>query len=797
MPIRNDEAFFLKNVTLHTFTMIRICCILCFLTTSIYAQVTTISGYVREQGSLEKLPGVVVSVEGYSQHTVSNTYGFYSLSLPTDKNYTISFSSVGYQKIEKRVDLKIETFLSVELPTNVTHLDEVTIKDRKLTEPGVTRLPIQQIKLIPALLGEKDVIKALQLLPGVQKATEGFTALYVRGGGPDQNLILLDEAPVYNANHLFGLFSTFNGDAIGNVSFWKGGFPARYGGRLSSVIDLKMKEGNKEKFHGEGGIGLLSSRLTVEGPISKGKSSYLISARRSYFDLISKPFMQKNTATLYNFFDINAKSNVELSSKDNLYFSGYFGNDKLVNNEESINSASIVQTKSKLIWGNATGTLRWNHQLNTKLFANTTLFFTNFNFDLTEDFHRRRDSISTGMSTSFRSSLQDWGFKTDFDYYPNNFHTIKSGFQFIRHRFKPRIYAFEDLSQKSSEENTEKYVSTEYSIYVEDAFKISNQFNFNGGIRLTGLKSDGKNYLFFEPRLTLNYLLAEKWSISASYSRGNQFIHLLSNTGIGLSTDLWVPTTRQTPPQQADQITAGISRKFPKNGLVFTVESFRKWLRNIIAYREGASFLAISDGVQELKWKDNVTNGKGWAYGTEFLLQKNTGKLTGWIGYTLSWTIHQFDDLNNGKRFFPRYDRRHDISIVGSYKISEKVRLSANWLYATGNSISAPLSYSFINYDFSANPTGGVINTIDYLGSRNSFRAEAYHRLDLSVQLLKKKRWGERSWEFGLYNAYSRKNPFYYYLKTRNDFAEKGQRTELVKKSLFPVIPSITYNFKF
>lgn len=777
--------------------MIRICCILCFLTTSIYAQVTTISGYVREQGSLEKLPGVVVSVEGYSQHTVSNTYGFYSLSLPTDKNYTISFSSVGYQKIEKRVDLKIETFLSVELPTNVTHLDEVTIKDRKLTEPGVTRLPIQQIKLIPALLGEKDVIKALQLLPGVQKATEGFTALYVRGGGPDQNLILLDEAPVYNANHLFGLFSTFNGDAIGNVSFWKGGFPARYGGRLSSVIDLKMKEGNKEKFHGEGGIGLLSSRLTVEGPISKGKSSYLISARRSYFDLISKPFMQKNTATLYNFFDINAKSNVELSSKDNLYFSGYFGNDKLANNEESINSASVVQTKSKLIWGNATGTLRWNHQLNTKLFANTTLFFTNFNFDLTEDFHRRRDSISTGMSTSFRSSLQDWGFKTDFDYYPNNFHTIKSGFQFIRHRFKPRIYAFEDLSRKSSEENTEKYVSAEYSIYVEDAFKISNQFNFNGGLRLTGLKSDGKNYLFFEPRLTLNYLLAEKWSISASYSRGNQFIHLLSNTGIGLSTDLWVPTTRQTPPQQADQITAGISRKFPKNGLVFTVESFRKWLRNIIAYREGASFLAISDGVQELKWKDNVTNGKGWAYGTEFLLQKNTGKLTGWIGYTLSWTIHQFDDLNNGKRFFPRYDRRHDISIVGSYKISEKVRLSANWLYATGNSISAPLSYSFINYDFSANPTGGVINTIDYLGSRNSFRAEAYHRLDLSVQLLKKKRWGERSWEFGLYNAYSRKNPFYYYLKTRNDFAEKGQRTELVKKSLFPVIPSITYNFKF
>lgn len=787
----------MENVTLHTFTMTKICCILCFLTSSIYAQVTTISGYVREQGSLEKLPGVVVSVEGNSQHTVSNTYGFYSLSLPSDKNYTISFSSLGYKKIEKQVDLRTETFLSVDLPTSVTHLDEVTVKDEKLTELGMTRLPIQQIKQIPTLLGEKDVIKALQLLPGVQIATEGFTALYVRGGGPDQNLILLDEAPVYNANHLFGLFSTFNGDAIGNVTFWKGGFPARYGGRLSSVIDLKMKEGNKEKFHGEGGIGLLSSRLTLEGPISKGKSSYLISARRSYFDLISKPFLQKNNATLYNFFDINAKGNVELSPRNNLYLSGYFGNDKLANNELSINSASIVQTKSKLIWGNATGTLRWNHQLNSKLFANTTLLFTNFNFDLTEDFHRQRDSVSTGMSTSFQSSLQDWGFKTDFDYYPNNFHTIKAGFQFTRHRFKPRIYAFEDLTQKSSEKNTEKYISAEYSLYVEDAFKISNQINFDGGLRLAGLKSDGKQYFFFEPRLTLNYLLAKKWSISASYSRGNQFIHLLSNTGIGLSTDLWVPTTKQTPPQQADQITAGISRKFPKNGLVFTVETFRKWLRNIIAYREGASFLAISDGVQELKWKDNVTNGKGWAYGTELLLQKNTGKLTGWIGYTLSWTIHQFDDLNNGKRFFPRYDRRHDISLVGSYKISEKVRISANWLYATGNSISAPQSYSFINYDFSANPTGGAINTIDYQGSRNSFRAEPYHRLDLSVQLLKKKRWGERSWEFGLYNAYSRKNPFYYYLKTRNDFVEKGQRTELVKKSLFPVIPSITYNFKF
>jgi hypothetical protein len=769
--------------------------------TCLFAQLITVSGYIREHGSLESIPGVTVGVRGHSWGVVSNTYGFYSLQIPSNQSFTLYFSSVGYQSIERNINSAIDVDLPIELNQEIRQLDEIVVKtEPQAAEMSVIRLPIAQIKQIPTLLGEKDVIKALQLLPGVQKGTEGFTALYVRGGGPDQNLTLLDEAQVYNANHVFGLFSTFNGDAIKNVSFWKGGFPARYGGRLSSVIDLQMKEGNKEKFHGEGGIGLLSSRLTVEGPLVKNKSSFLIAGRRSYFDLISKPFMSASSKTGYTFYDINAKANWDFSSRDKIYISTYFGNDLLSVKDQSPFTAtgSNIETKSTLRWGNATGTLRWNHQFTPKLFVNTTLLFTDFHFSLTEDYLRRRDSITTNTKTVFQSFLRDYSFKTDFDYFLSNTHVIKTGLQLTSHKFKPRAYSEKDLVLNSTNRSNQRYSNTEYAAYIEDSYKPSELLKVNAGLRISGLYSAGRNYLFLEPRLIVNYLLFNKWNLTASYARSNQFIHLLSNTGVGLSTDLWVPTTSKSPPQQSDQIAAGISFPLNKKGLLLSVETYRKWMRNILAYRDGASFLAVSDGVQDLKWEDNITTGRGWSYGTELLLQKNTGKLTGWIGYTLSWSINQFTELNNGKRFFPRYDRRHDLSVVGSYQLSDKIRLSANWVYATGNALTIPQSTSFVNYDRFADPTvKGDISNIDYLGSRNSFRAQAYHRLDFGIQFLKKKKWGERYWEFGLYNAYSRKNPFYYHLKRTMDYSLQGQRWVLVKKSLFPLIPSVSYNFKF
>ncbi|WP_428667518.1 TonB-dependent receptor [Runella sp.] len=772
------------------------CWILIFLSTVLQAQTVSISGYVREKGSQENLIGATVAVVGGTNGTYTNAYGFYSLSLPANRAVTIRFTTLGYTSEEKEVNLTQSIRQDIFLSPKAQELQEVTISEQQefnqTAQMSVMRLPVSQIKQIPALLGEKDVIKALQLLPGVQKGTEGSTALYVRGGGPDQNLILLDEAQVYNANHLFGFFSVFNGDAIKNVDFWKGGFPARYGGRLSSVIDLQMKEGGKDRLRGEGGIGLLSSRLTLDGPLQKEKSSFLISVRRTYLDLLTMPLMSKELKIGYHFYDLNAKFNVDLGSKDKVYVSGYFGNDALVNREYVERSTSIIKTDSGLGWGNATGTLRWNHLFNQKLFLNTTLAITDFRFRLFDDFERRPTDGSAVRSTftEFTSSIRDYTLKTDFDYFPTNSHQVKLGALITNHRFKPRAYIKENRANSTGESENQLFQNQEFAGYIEDTY-TGPKFSMNVGLRLNGLNTSSRTYLFAEPRLTLGYSLPQSWTIKASYARNNQFVHLLTNTGTGLSTDLWVPATERVPPQQADQIAIGITKMFPKAGLNLTIESYRKWMRGIVAYKEGAVFLSFDEGAQPLQWENNVTTGNGRSYGTEVLLQKNKGRLTGWIGYTLSWTVHQFDSLNNSKPFYPRYDRRHDLSVVASYKLSPKITLSANWVYATGNALTVPQGFYFTQVGLGRT----FPERFDYLGSRNSFRAEAYHRLDVAVQFHKKKRWGERTWEVGLYNAYSRQNPLYYYLKTEN--TSQGQRTTLAKRGLFPVIPSVNYNFKF
>lgn len=772
------------------------------------------SGFVKEKGSKEYLPYVHIYLKDSQEGTYSNTFGFFAIQIPANQQVDIIFSSVGYQPNIQTLNLKKDSILEITLIPLEQELDEIIVvapQKPVIKMLANIHLSVQMAKDIPSLMGEKDIIKAIQLLPGVQSGTEGSTALYVRGGGPGQNLIILDDAQVYNANHLFGFFSVFNGDAIKSVSFWKGGFPARYGGRIASVLDIQMKDGNKNETKGEGGIGLLSSRFTLEGPLKKEKSSFLVSTRRSYLDLLTMPFMPEDAKIGYRFYDFNAKLNFDHNVKNKFFISGYFGNDKLVTKEQVVRTQSSINSETNLGWGNSTASLRWNHIFSDRLFSNTTLVYSHYKFYLNDSYVRTGAQTSNTYS-DYNTSITDYSIKSDFDYYLSNKHHAKSGFIFTYHFYNPRDFTNSVSTVKATKQNIQKSQNQELGAYIEDTWQPSENLIANLGIRFNALITASKNYFVSEPRINFSYEVYRNINLSASYARTNQFVHLLSNTGIGLATDLWVPVTSKAPPQQADQVAVGFSKDFTKDGFSISVESYRKYMRNILAYTEGATFLGIDDPLSAGIWEDNITLGKGVSYGTELLLQKYFGKLTGWLGYTLSWTVHQFDDLNYGKNFYPRYDSRHNISLVGIYKVSPKIVLSANWVYSTGNALTVPQGYFYGNFATGAYTrlsripgTDTYINEIEverinrvpYYGVMNSFRAEAYHRLDIAIQLHKKKRKHERYWEFGLYNAYNRKNPFYYYLEATNDFASNGQRIELKKKSLFPILPSVTYNIKF
>jgi hypothetical protein len=781
---------------------------------SLAQQQITISGFVREKGSRELLPGVNIYIAESTFGTVTNTYGFYSLTIPAADSVSVSYSFVGYQRQDLSIAGRASTQLSVELSA-VNQLDEVTIsamrQDDKVSESvqmSKIEVPISQIKKIPAFLGEKDVIRALQLMPGVQKGTEGQTGLYVRGGGPDQNLIILDDAVVYNASHLFGFFSVFNGDALKSVELTKGGFPARYGGRLSSVVEMNMKEGSKEKLHGEGGIGLISSRLTLEGPLAKKKSSFLIAARRTYIDVLAAPLIAQQQAgddskikPGYFFYDLNAKMNYDFGPKNKLYLSGYFGRDKFSIREKGKDS----ENRSGLNWGNATGTLRWNHLINQKLFVNTSLIYSHFNFNIfSYDRQENAGKEPDVFSLNYNSLIRDFSFKTDFDFYPDARHTVKFGVQATAHRFVPSaLGVVGDFFENEIDVQAEPINSMEAGTYVEDTWQPFAALKINAGLRLSAFQTNSKTYLRPEPRFSAAWKLARDFSVKASYAQMNQYVHMLSNTGLGLPTDLWVPTTDKIAPQQSSQVAIGLAKDLEKPGLALTLEGYYKNMNNIISYKEGSSFISLDgENVNEINWQDNVTAGKGWSYGAEFMVQKKAGKLSGWVGYTLSWTKWKFPELNFGETFYPRYDRRNDLSVVGIYEISKRITLSATWVYGTGNALTLPVS----RYTTSRNPylpeglgNNGYYgsNTTEY-GKKNSFRAEAYHRMDVAIQFHKKKKRHERTWEFGLYNAYNRKNPFFYSIESRYVDDKPNQKTNvLARVSLFPVLPSFSYNFRF
>lgn len=777
----------------------------------------TISGSIREKGSKEQLIGVNVYIPGTTIGTSSNTYGFYSLTVSKRDTLKLIYSYVGYEPIQKNYILNKNIEQDIELES-VTTLAEVSVSARKINERvsdqiqmSTIEIPINQIKKIPTLLGEKDVLKVLQLMPGVQKGSEGQSGIYVRGGGPDQNLIILDDAVVYNANHLFGFFSTFNGDALKSVELTKGGFPARYGGRLSSVIELNMKDGNKEKLSGEGGIGLIASRLVLEGPIKnkKGgptKASFLVSARRTYLDVIAKPFIafaQKNekdkTKVGYYFYDFNAKFNYEFSKKDKLYLSGYFGRDKFYVKQKGSN----YDSKGGIDWGNTTGTLRWNHLYSQKLFSNTSLIASKYSFNIYENVAETGPNGSNEFILKYNSDVSDIGIKHDLDFYPNSHHSIKFGLQTTMHKFTPSALVLKNSNQNIFENKEEIINTIESGIYVEDSWVPANNIKFNLGLRLSHYQTKMNSYFRPEPRFAIAWKINKDLALKASYARMNQYIHLLSNTGLGLPTDLWVPATDKIAPQQSDQWAIGAAKDLDK-GFTLTIEAYYKKMGNLINYKEGASFLSIDspEGAEKEDWQTKITSGKGISYGFEILLQKKVGRFSGWLGYTWSKTLWTFPELNFGKTFYPKYDRRNDLSLVGIYELSKKITLSSTWVYGTGNALTIPLAeYSATDglADFNYNP-----KTNEY-GQRNSFRAEPYHRLDIGIQFHKKIKTHERTWDFSLYNAYNRKNPFFYQVESSQTNGITGGITRpnsndklvLKRYSLFPVIPAFSYNFKF
>lgn len=761
----------------------------------------TISGYVKDSQNGETLIGAAISVKNQTKGISSNQYGFYSLTL-TEGDYELIGSYVGFQPLTIAVKLDSDKQLNFDLLARAA-LQEVIVSSRKRDENvrnaqmGKFVLPIEQIKAVPAFLGEVDLLKTVQLLPGVRNAGEASAGIYVRGGGPDQNLIMLDDAIVYNTGHLFGFFSIFNSDAIKNVSLIKGGMPAQYGGRLSSVLDIAMKEGNDKKFQVDGGIGLIASRLSIQGPIKKNKASFIVSARRTYIDALTKPFLKSSSqfyGSGYYFYDLNAKVNYKFSEKDRLYLSGYFGRDvfDFVNGQRSLDV--------NIPWGNATGTLRWNHVFNNRLFGNTTAVFNNYNFTF--------EAAQNSFNIKLASGIRDFSLKQDFDLYPFTGHKVKFGGLYTYHRFTPNVVSGRQDSVVFNPLNAQPKYAHEAAVYIQDDWEVNDKLKINAGIRYSGFQQIGpykiyqndengnrldstvfkggqpvRTYGGLEPRFTLRYAIDDETSLKGSVTRNLQYIHLVSNSGSTLPTDLWVPSTYRVKPQISWQYAAGYFKNFKNNMYETSVEVYYKSMQNQIEYEEGYTPNTLEDT------ENFFTFGKGWSYGTELFINKSKGRLTGWIGYTLSWTWRKFPGLNFGEKYPAKYDRRNDMSVVAIYELNKRWKLSGTFVFGTGNAATLPQRFYTIN---------GIL-TQEY--SRvNEYRLPSYHRIDFGAIYSSKKnvhRKIKTEWVFSVYNMYSRKNPYFIYFDQTGNPFDGTLKVQGKQVSIFPIIPAVTWNFKF
>jgi hypothetical protein len=758
------------------------------------AQITTfnINGLISDAISGESLPGAHVYIQGTKTGVVTNNYGFYVLALPSG-DYTLKISYVGYTTLELPVQLHKPERLDIKLSPSI-ELNEIEVKARssQLQNPqmGVLHIPMIQAASIPALMGEKDVLKAFQLMPGVQRGKEGTGGLFVRGGGSDQNLIILDDAVVYNANHLFGFFSLFNGQAIKEVTLIKGGFPARYGGRLSSVIDITMKEGDMSEYHGEAGIGLIASRIMFEGPIKAGKSSFMIAGRRTYFDLLTRPFLSENEQPAYFFYDLNLKTNFILNEKNRLYFSAFLGKDEL----NTRSSERDIINKMGLNWRNILANIRLNTLLSNGLFMNNTLVFSQYNSGYylnQEDNH-----INKSYHIEHSNGLKDISLKSDFVLGAVPRHTIRFGSSLSYYQFMPRKIVLKNEFTNEYDNESERSQSGLLSFYIEDEF-VYDKWMYNIGLR-QNFYTSGKHWLVrAEPRITIGYLIGNKSSIKASFTMMNQFIHLMSSTGTMLPADIWLPATKSIQAQQSIQYSIGYEREFSRLKADFSLEAYYKTSSNVLTYRDGANFFFIdaTNPPQQINWEANVTSGKAKAFGFEAMLHKKQGKWNGWLGYGWSKSSVRFNEINSGDWFPSDYDRRHDISIVLSYDFKPNRKVSASWTYMSGHPVTLPYHTSVAHkpYDFEGHTSPTSFINIDYYGGRNNYRTDNYHRLDLALQITRPLKHGERTWEIGIYNAYNHHNPFMYYV----DNLYGTDKRILKKMILFPFIPSITYVRKF
>ena len=756
------------------------------------AQNATISGYVKDANSGETLIGAnVYNQADPGQGTSTNAYGFYSLTLPAG-DYTLVFSYLGYRDQQTSIHLQANQSVNINLNEGVS-MEEVVVvaeqRDRNVTstELGKIDLPIENIKLLPAVFGEVDILKTLQLLPGVMSSGEGSSGFYVRGGGADQNLILLDEAPVYNTGHLLGFFSVFNADAIKNTTLIKGDMPAQYGGRLSSVVDVQMKEGNNQKYAVDGGIGLIASRLTIQGPVVKEKSSFMVSARRTYALDLAQPLIRKSNfaGTNYYFYDLNTKLNYQFSQKDRLYLSGYFGRDVFAFNSNQ------SDFNLRMPYGNATATLRWNHLFNDRLFMNTSVIYNDYDF-----------SFSGGQDLfQFKlfSGVRDWNTKLDFDYYPNYRHAIRFGVNAIHHRFVPNVVQGSSGDVTFGSDFTDKY-GVETAAYIQDEIKLGSKFNVQLGMRYSrfsqvgpytsklngseyGAWSPVTTYDGWEPRAALRWQLRPSASLKAAVTFTNQYIHLVSNSASTLPTDVWVPSTEVVKPQQGIQYALGVFKNWKDNLLETSVEVYFRDLANQIDYRD--SYVNnLSNDVE-----DDFVFGVGRAYGAEFFLRKSKGDLNGWIGYTISRSERSFSAIEEGRWYPTTFDRTHDVSVVANYRLNDRWSFGGVVVYGTGRAYTPVNGVYLIGQDL-----------VTEYGPRNSSRLEPYHRLDISATYVPAKSAQKRfqgSWTFSVYNVYNHRNPYFTYTNIDTNLATGEAQAKAYKVSIFPVIPSVTWNFKW
>lgn len=799
---------------------------------SVFGQIQThtVSGYLTDAKSGETLINATIVDVKSQKGTVTNSYGFYSLTLP-ESQVDLNYSYVGFGIHRITLDLKKDTVINIQLKESVELKEVLVVGNKKVngvesTQMSAIDVPVTLLKTVPAIFGETDILKAMQLLPGVQGGTEGSAGFYVRGGGPDENLFLLDGVPVYNVNHLGGLFSVFNADAIKNVTLYKGSFPARFGERLSSVIDVRMNDGNNKKLKGNVSVGLVSSKINLEGPLFSENTTFNISGRRTYYDLLAQPILwavakEQNLNKMsagYYFYDFNAKISHRFSDKDRLYLSTYIGDDVVYgdirqNYMEDELEKNEDRVKLGWNWGNLITAVRWNHVINNKLFMNATATYSQYRFDMSVGTYSNYESFTDPslnrmqeITAGYKSGINDLGFKLDFDYNPFPNHDVKFGLDYTNHTFRPGVeVASMKLKYDSIVQNVDTAIGNsnvygnETALYIEDNINISSFLKINAGLRYSTFLVDGKFYNSLQPRLGIRALLSDKLSVKAGYAYMSQYIHLLSNSSVSLPTDLWVPVTKRIEPMKSQQYSAGIFYNF-LNFADVSLEAYYKSMDNLIEYKDGASFMNTGTG-----WEDKVAVGRGWAYGLEFLFQRSVGRTTGWLGYTWSKAERLFDregqELNYGLPFPAKYDRRHDISLVVAHKFSEKFDLSGTFVYSTGNTGTLGLQ------NYYAYPLPGSRNnyysssSLSYINQRNNYRLPDYMRIDVGMNFHKKLKKGIRTWNVSVYNATNRMNPFLVYTSYDYDYNWYTGTTTMSKKlkklTIFTFIPSVSYTYKF